>query len=59
MFSDWSEDVGRTYDDDETAGGVNRPQLELPSERHVALYRLLRSTSHRDQAGRRVCPGLS
>jgi hypothetical protein len=53
MFTDWSVDVDQA-DDDEAAGSVNRPPLELPSDRHVALYRLLRATARRDQAGRLV-----
>jgi hypothetical protein len=36
------------------AGQVNRQQVEVPSQRHVDLYRLLESSARRDQAGRLV-----
>jgi hypothetical protein len=54
MLEDWSEDVPRTYDDGEPAGHVNRQEVVVPSDRHLELYRLLRSNSHRDEAGRLV-----
>jgi hypothetical protein len=52
MFEDWSVDVDQ--DDDEPAGHVNRQEVIVPTQRHLDLYRLLRSNSHRDQAGRLV-----
>jgi hypothetical protein len=37
-----------------SAGHVNRQQVQLPSEGHADLYRLLVANSHRDKAGRLV-----
>jgi hypothetical protein len=54
MFGDWSEDVPRTYDDDEPAGRTDTTWPELPSERHAELLALLYANSHRDRAGRLV-----
>jgi hypothetical protein len=53
MFEDWSVDVDQAPDD-ETAGSVNRQPVMVPTQRHLELYRLLRSNSHRDEAGRLV-----
>lgn len=49
-----SVDVDQADDDSEPAGHVNRQEVVVPSQRHLELYRLLRSNSHRDQAGRLV-----
>jgi hypothetical protein len=53
MWEDWSVDVDQA-DDDETAGHVNRQEVIVPTQRHLDLYQLLRSNSHRDRAGRLV-----
>ena len=51
MFEDWSQDLPR----DEGAGQANTQAVVVPSQRHLDLYRLLRSASHKDRAGRLVC----
>jgi hypothetical protein len=52
-FQDWSVDVDQVCDD-ELAGQVNTQAVIVPTRRHLELYRLLRSNSHRDRAGRLV-----
>jgi hypothetical protein len=54
MFEDWSVDVDQA-DDGEPAGRYDTQAIEVPSDRHLALYDLLVASSHQDRAGRRVC----
>lgn len=54
MWDERSEDIPWTYDDSEPAGSVNTQAVVVPSQRHLELYRLLRSNSHRDRTGRLV-----
>jgi hypothetical protein len=47
-------EVEPTYDDTESPAHVNRQEVQVPTKRHLDLYRLLQSTSHVDEAGRLV-----